>query len=185
MTVSAGERTPRVRALADCRTGREVALTYRPMPSTEPFLVRVPTGTMYLVEDEKKRVVRSGLLAAALEQSLGASRDVADDDLRRWADGDPVEVLELPKQPAFVVVGGKRRPLRGLPAARPVDAGELGSIPEGPQLDIAAANVSRVRYQQVIASRRNDGAGDVIDRGARLLRRVARKLKRELRRLRS
>jgi hypothetical protein len=161
---------------------KSAALRYGAMPTTDPFLVRLPTGTMYLVEDQTKRIVRSGLLAAALEQSLGSARDVSDQDIGRWAEGEPVEVLAIAKEPPFVVVGGSRRPIRGLPLPRTVDSADLEKIPEGPQLDVAAANISRTRYQQAVASR-GRGRDDVFDRGARVTRGVARKARRELRRI--
>ena len=135
---------------------------------------------MHVVEDRTRRLVRSGLIGAALEQSIGPVRDASAEELDRWSEGDPVDVLELPGEPPFVVIGGVRRPLRGLPVPRRVDAARLATFPQGPQLDVAAANVPRSRYQRAQAAAKGS---DVFDRGARLARRGARKAKRLVRRV--
>src|SRR5215211_781869 len=77
----------------------------------KPFLVRLANRRVFLIDGGYRREVRSGLLAGALERTLGASRYVSNDKAGRWADGVPVEVLEGPQGPPFVVVGGKRLPL--------------------------------------------------------------------------
>lgn len=135
---------------------------------------------MHVVEDGTRRLVRSGLIGAALEQAMGPVRDATAEELDRWKEGDPVEVLELAGEPPFIVVGGVRRPLRGLPVPHRVDAAGLASFPQGPQLDVAAANVPRSRYQR--AQRAAKGS-DVFDRGARIARRAARKAKGAVRRV--
>jgi hypothetical protein len=134
---------------------------------------------MHVVEDDTRRLVRSGLIAAALEQAMGPVRDASAEELDKWTEGDPVDVLELPDEPPFLVIGGVRRPLRGLPVPHRVDAAGLASFPQGPQLDIAAANVSRARYQRAQAAAKGS---DVFDRGARYARRGARKAKSVVRR---
>jgi hypothetical protein len=135
---------------------------------------------MHVVENDTRRLVRSGIIGAALEQAMGPVREASSQELDAWKEGDPVEVLELPEEPPFIVVGGARRPLRGLPVPHRVDAAGLANFPQGPQLDVAAANVSRARYERAQAAARG---GDVFDRGAGLVRRVARKAKRTVRRV--
>jgi hypothetical protein len=135
---------------------------------------------MHVVEGGSRRIIRSGLIGAALEQAMGPVREVSTEELDRWAEGDPVEVLELPGEAPFVVVGGVRRPLRGFPVPHPVEDAGLAGFPQGPQLDVASANVARSRYQRAQEAAR--GGGDVFDRGARLARRGARKAKSVVRR---
>jgi len=122
--------------------------------ASDPHLVRRSGRAIFLVEGTHRREVRSGILAAALEQALGEPRDVTDEELARFTVGVPVEVLEGPSGPAFVVVGGMRRSLRGLPLPHPVGADEVQLFPEGEGLDLAAANVSRARYEQAKAASR-------------------------------
>ena len=57
------------------------------------------------MEGGYRREVRSGLLAAALEEAFGPRKQVTDREFDRWTDGVPVEVLEAPEGPPFVIVG--------------------------------------------------------------------------------
>ena len=88
----------------------------------KPFLVHLASGRTYLVEGGYRRAVPSGLLVAALERMLGPTHNVSNDEADRWTDGVPVQVLEGPQGPPFVVVGGQRLPIRGLPLPYPVGA---------------------------------------------------------------
>jgi hypothetical protein len=118
-----------------------------------PFLVRLPNGRTFLVEGGYRREVPSGLLVAALERLLGRSNEVSNDEGGRWTDGVPVEVLEGPQGPPFVVVGGKRLALRGLPLPHPVGSDQVQLFPPGRDLNIAEANVSRAQFQRAISGR--------------------------------
>jgi hypothetical protein len=118
-----------------------------------PFLVRLANGLRFLVESGYRREVRSGLLAAALERSVGRSREVSNDEWGRWTDGPPVEVLEGAQGPPFLVVGGKRMPLRGLPLPYPVGTDQVKLFPDGGELNVAEANVSRAQFQRAIDGR--------------------------------
>ena len=119
----------------------------------KPFLVQRKNGRTYLVEGGYRREVRSGLVAAALEQKLGRRHAVKDAEFDRWTDGVPVEVLEGPQGPPFVVVGGRRLPLRGMPLPYPVSAEQLQPFPQGSELNVASANVSRAQFQQAMYGR--------------------------------
>jgi hypothetical protein len=101
-----------------------------------PALVRGPSGAVYLIEHGTRRVVASGLLADVLEAELGERRRVDDVELDGWAEGPPVEVLEAPDGPPFIVVGGERRPLRGLPLPYPVAVAEAEQFALGAELDL-------------------------------------------------
>lgn len=96
-------------------------------------LGRSADGVIWLTEGPQRRMVRSGLLVAALERVLGPRVDL--DDTDDWVQGPPVEVLEGPSGPPFIVVAGHRLPLRGLPLPHPVPA--QPSLLEGPELDLS------------------------------------------------
>lgn len=154
----------------------------------EPTLVRRADGHAFVVEGERRREIKSGLLAAALEQSIGEAREVGPDELERWTEGAPVEVLEGPKGPAFVVVGCRRLPIRGLPLPHPVSADEMQMFPEGAEINVAAANVARSRFDGAVSGRYHlgrvqrvlqregpvRGSVGLVKRAARRLRRAAR-----------
>jgi hypothetical protein len=116
----------------------------------KPFLVRLTNGRTFLVEGGYRREVRSGLLVATLERLLGPTHRVSNDEGARWIDGPPVEVLEGPQGPPFVVVGGKRLGLRGLPLPYPVGAEQAQLFPQGRDLNVAEASVSRVQFQRAM-----------------------------------
>jgi hypothetical protein len=118
-----------------------------------PSLVRRRNGRTFLVEGGYRREVRSGVIAAALEEKLGAAREVKDREFDRWTDGIPVEVLEGPQGPPFVVVGGRRLPLRGMPLPYPVSGDQMERFPKGPEVNVGAASVSRARFRQAIYGR--------------------------------
>jgi hypothetical protein len=122
--------------------------------STEtPYLVRKPNGKVFLIEGSDRRAVKSGLLAAALERDLGAARVVTGDELQNWTPSVPVEVFEAPEAAPFVVVGGQRLPVRGLPPFNAVSAIDLDRFPKGKPLNVASANVPRSRYEAAISGR--------------------------------
>jgi len=116
----------------------------------KPFLVRLTDGRTFLVEGGYRREVPSGLLVAALERMLGSSHGIPNEEAERWTDGVPVEVLEAPQGPPFVVVGGKRLPVRGLPLPYPVSAEQIQMFAQGRDLNIAEANVSRAQFQRAM-----------------------------------
>lgn len=110
-----------------------------------PDLVIGPAGDRYLIEAGTRRLIRSGALAAALERGAAPRRDVTDDELAHWPEGPPVEVLETDQGAPFVVVGGLRRPVRGLTLAFPVDPVAAQKLPEGPPLDLSLTTARRDR----------------------------------------
>jgi hypothetical protein len=105
----------------------------------KPFLVQTPTEGSYVIDGDMRRQVKAGMLFAALTRVIGAPRDVSDHDLQRWSPGPPVEVLESSSGPAFIVVGGRRLPLRGLPLPYLVSTEDMLLFPEGEELKIAAS----------------------------------------------
>lgn len=110
-----------------------------------PELVISPAGDRYLIEAGTRRLIRSGSVAAALERGAGPRREVTDDELAQWPEGPPVEVLETDQGAPFVVVGGLRRPVRGLTLAFPVDPIAAQKLLEGPPLDLSLTVARRDR----------------------------------------
>ena len=102
------------------------------------FLVRSRKRGACLVEGPLRRRIGAGMVFAALESVLGPGRDIADAEIDRWDDGPPVEVLEARTGTAFLIVGGRRLSLRGLPLPHPVTVEEMLSFPEGAELRIGA-----------------------------------------------
>jgi hypothetical protein len=146
---------------------------------TEPFLVRATDGALYVVEGVYRRRVKSALLAAALERALDGHRDVTDEQLNGWTESVAVEVFEGPKGPPFVVVGGQRLPIRGLPMPYPVSADEMDLIPEGQELNVSAAmslayQLGRVR---AIVARKGGPVPVAAAAGKYAARRVGRRAK--------
>ncbi|HXH26064.1 MAG TPA: hypothetical protein VNI78_12485, partial [Vicinamibacterales bacterium] len=107
----------------------------------------------YVVEGGTRRQISSGIIAAALAHALGAPTEIAESDLERLAEGPPVEVLEGPKGPPFVVVGGRRMAVRGLPLPHPVLGEEAEQFPEGAEVNVAAANVARAYFEAARSGR--------------------------------
>jgi hypothetical protein len=145
-----------------------------------PFLVRTPNRGVYLVEGPFRRALNSGLLFGALRRRLGSVQDVSDSEIDRWSDGPPVEVMEAGSGPAFLVVGGRRLPIRGLPLPYPVSAEEMMLFPEGEELDLAAPTEPR---SGAVARGRGLVAREGLVRGtAKLVRKAAGRVRRAIRR---
>jgi hypothetical protein len=119
----------------------------------EPFLVRRTGGGAFVIDGDCRRVVSSGLLAAALERHLGPARVVGPEELERWRHGPPIEVVSAPEGPPFVVLGGRRSRVRGLPVPHTVTDDEIQRFGEGPEIDIASANVARARLDRAVSGR--------------------------------
>jgi hypothetical protein len=118
----------------------------------DPYLVRGASKGVFLVEGVLRRQIKSGLIFGALARMLGEPKLVKDSEIERWHEGPPVEVMEGGTGPAFIVVGGRRLPLRGIPLPHLVSTEEMLMFPEGEELNIAAvpapsfgSRLSRVR----------------------------------------
>ena len=108
----------------------------------DPFLVRTPTMGVYVVEGKMRRQVKAGVLVDALLPVLGAAREMTDRDLERWTEGPPVEVMESGSGPAFLIVAGRRLPLRGLPLPYLVSGDDMLLFPEGEELRVASGRTA-------------------------------------------
>jgi hypothetical protein len=102
-----------------------------------PFLAHAPRRGVFVVEGTVCRTVKSGLLFSALKRLFGEARDVSDSAVDGWTEGPPVEVFEASSGPPFLVVGGRRLAVHGLPLPYPVSTDEMMLFPEGERLDIA------------------------------------------------
>ncbi|MCU1467953.1 MAG: hypothetical protein JWM72_3881 [Actinomycetia bacterium] len=150
--------------------------------ASDPFLVRNSKRGNFLVEGPLRRVIRAGMLFVALESLIGAAREVGDAELDRWNEGPPVEVLEAPSGPAFIIVAGRRLTLRGLPLPNPVTTDEMLRFPEGEELRIGAGRPSSAGRNATFARagkllRREGLAGG----GTKLLKRGTKKIVRKFR----
>ena len=126
-------------------TPHETDLSTMSTPGTQPHLTRRSDGLVFLVDGDGRRKVKSGLLAAALEVEFGPVQTEGESGYGRAGDAASLEVLAGPSGEPFLVVGGKRHPLRGLPSPRTVDAAEVARFPEGKTIDVARANVARAK----------------------------------------
>jgi hypothetical protein len=155
----------------------------------EPVLVRRGNGALYIVEAGRKREIKSGILGATIERAFGGARDLSEAELDQLPDGVPVDIFEGPTGAAFVIYGGQRRPLRGLPLPYPLSERQTQLFPEGEELNVSAANIARSRFEQA------SGAGYQVQRARAALaakgtvattrtaaKRVVRKAKRTVRR---
>jgi hypothetical protein len=112
------------------------------------------------VEGTLRRQIKSGLIFLALARVFGEPRQMRDSELERLEEGPPVEILEGGTGPAFVVVGGRRWPIRGLPLPYLVSTREMLSVPEAEELNFAAALGSpSTRFKRVRAVVAREGLG--------------------------
>lgn len=143
----------------------------------KPFLVQTPTQGSYAIDGDMRRQVKAGMLFTALMRVLGAPRDVSDQELQRWSPGPPVEVLESDSGPAFVVIGGRRLPLRGLPLPYLVSSEDMLLFPEGEELNIAASSRGAPLSRRARARKVLEQEGPVRG-GAKLARAAVRRIAR-------
>jgi hypothetical protein len=143
-------------------------------PPAQASLVRRSDGVVYLVEDQVARRVKSGVIAATLEKEFGRRRPITEEEAESFSDGAPVEVLVAASGVPFVISGGVRRPLRGLPVPYPVeDEEQLSEFAEGEALDVARANVSRYAERPPVPATRLPGpVAGLVQRAAKAARRL-------------
>jgi hypothetical protein len=113
-----------------------------PMVGT-PYLAVAEDGALYLVEDDCRRRIRSGLLAAAIEELLGDRRPLGSSS--PTVEGPPLELVEGSSGPVYVIIGKRRHPVRGLPMSYPVADKNLERFEESDEIDVAHAHVPRKR----------------------------------------
>jgi hypothetical protein len=114
-----------------------------------PFLAETADGALYVVEGDVRRRLRSGLLAMALESTLGERRPVDDAEVASWPEGAPIEILEGSAGLPFLVLDGRRSAVRGLPLPHPIDQVRVDKLTDGPDLDLARAIIPRRAHDAV------------------------------------
>ncbi len=121
-------------------------------------LVRAPKRGVFVVEGRLRRPVKAGMLTIALARVLGEPRDIPAAELDRFEDGPPVEVIEGASGPPFLLVGGRRWPLRGLPLPFQITNEEMHRFPEARELNIAAViSTSGTRAKRARAVMQREG----------------------------
>jgi hypothetical protein len=113
---------------------RQLQRNENPGPSR---LVHVPARGVFVIEGMFRREVLSGMISAGLANVLGPVRAIEPQELDRYREGPPVAVLEAGLGRPFVVVGGKRLEIRGLPLPHPVQDDEMLAFPVGEELQVA------------------------------------------------
>lgn len=136
------EETVRLPSVAIRRLGPATEMADRLAAGTggaTPYLTRSATSGGWVVEGRGRRPVKSRFIYDALVGVL-EERALSDAELERLEESVPVEVLEGPTGPAFVVVGGRAYPLRGLPLPYPVTHDQMARFPKGPELRVRAGS---------------------------------------------
>jgi hypothetical protein len=150
----------------------------------EAVLRTAPSGEVVLVEGSLRRPVRAGLLVAALEGVVGRVRPASADELSGTVEGPPVELLEAPTGPPFVVVAGRRHDVRGVPVPYPVSGEVVAGLDEGDELRVRAGGRSGTAKRPEAAGRagatdaRAVGGPRVVRRARRLVGRTRRAVQR-------
>ncbi len=150
------------------RRGDEwIAELERSIPGGAAHLVRRQDGLVFLVEGTSGRPVRSGLLVVGLETSIGTARPAEPGELDELKEGPPVEVFEDSHGQPFVVYGGERHDVRGMPMPHRVrirtefPGGETIDVtpPKGQDVSSPAGDPSArtvtARARRWMSSRRN------------------------------
>jgi len=133
-------------------TGRAWLMSLADLRDGKPQLVEVD-GRTIVVEGGQRREVSSRLLAGALASRLGSPRRMSAAEVAGLRDAPPVEVVEGPSGAPFVIVGGQRLPIRGLPMTHPVGNAELDLFPIGKPVDLVASHVPRAQYKRAFTGR--------------------------------
>jgi hypothetical protein len=143
--------------------------------ASDPFLARSPKRGAFVVEGALRRQIKAGMLFVALERVIGPARVMRDAEIDRFTEGPPVEVLEASSGPAFVIVAGRRLPIRGLPLPHPVTDEERLRFPEGEELRVGTGSGGKRRagLRQARSLVQREG---VVGGGVAVARRGARRL---------
>jgi hypothetical protein len=139
-------------------------------------LVRADKRGVFVLEGTLRRQLKAGMVTIALARVLGEPRDVPATELDRFQEGPPVEVMEGDSGPAFVLVGGRRWPIRGLPLPHRISNEEMQRFPEAQELNLAAVTGTtrtRVKRARAVLGREGTirGAAMLASKGARKLSR--------------
>ncbi len=103
----------------------------------EIFVARTPQRGAFLIEGTMRRSIKAGILVPALVRLFGPVRELHESDISRFGEGPPVEVFEAPSGPAFLLVGGRRLPIRGLPLPYAVSQEEADAFRLGDEVNVS------------------------------------------------
>jgi hypothetical protein len=118
----------------------------------EPSLVQDPQGELYVIEGSLRRPVPRMIVGALLTAEMGEPEQVSAEAIDELDEGPPVDLLQAPSGPPFVIVGGRRCPVNGLAVPHDVEDDQADRFEEGRPLRV-------YRLQQAVAARRSEGAG--------------------------
>ncbi len=117
-----------------------------PLAGPGPRLVCAPSGRVFLIENNTKRAVRSGMLSHILENEFGAIIEAQPSQLDAMPTAAPVELLEGPEGRPFLVIAGERRAVRGMPLPYPTGSSQMLRFPKGAPIDAGRSTVARRRF---------------------------------------
>lgn len=169
--------------LAQRRSRRAVAWVGSLARST-PVEVAIgagPGGESVVLEGNTRRRVPSGLLFAGLVETFGEPRQLSAKEFGALEEGPPVELHESASGGPFVLVGGRRHPVRGFPLPHPLPDAAVADLPEGDAVDVAAASTARrhvsvsgqaARVARVLQRRLPDDGSSVSSAGRAIARRL-------------
>ena len=141
-------------------------------------IVRVPKRGAFVIEGTLRRQIKAGMLTIALARVLGEPGEVSAAELDRFEEGPPVEVIEGATGAPFVIVGGRRWNIRGLPLPYLVTNEDMHRFPEARELSIAAAiGTGATRVRRVRAVLKREG---IVHGGTTLATKGMRKLSRKI-----
>ena len=110
------------------RTGRWLAQLRNQRNLEPPRLVRSASGGIYLIDGQFKRHVPTWLVVRALEDLYGAT-EPANDELAAYEDGPPVGMIANADGHVYLIAGGQRHVVRGLPVPLAASTDQLDKIP--------------------------------------------------------
>jgi predicted O-methyltransferase YrrM len=110
------------------KTGRWIAQLREYVATEQPRLVQTQTGTIYLFEAGMKRHVTTWLIVRALEDLFGPLTK-SKGSLDQFGDGPPVEILADTDGRLYLIAGGQRYPVRGLPVPLAASPERLALFP--------------------------------------------------------
>ncbi|MBV9951104.1 MAG: hypothetical protein JO291_04080 [Acidimicrobiia bacterium] len=116
----------------------------------EPTLVQDPEGDLFVIEGSLRRPVPRMIVGALLTAEMGQPEPVTAEVIGELDEGPPVDLLQAPSGPPFVIVGGRRRPVNGLAIPHDVEDDQAERFEEGRPLRV-------YRLQQAVAAKRQEG----------------------------
>lgn len=99
-------------------------------------IIESPAGAAYLVEAGHRRRIKAGRPMPGLERLVGPRRAVSTRPSTACPRAPPLQALEAPSGPPFLVLAGQRVPLRGLPVPTPSASTPSPGSPRDRELNV-------------------------------------------------